>query len=386
MKLAVVTPIPTPYRDPFWNEVARRPDVELDVYYCAPVKADRPWQVAWEMNYEAIHLPVWNLARPFGDDASCYWNRGIVRALRRRGCDALILGGYNHITMLLAMAYAKAAGVPFYMMNEPFLNYPRKRWRKIVKRPLVKWVMRNATGLLPTGKLASEYLLHYGAREEQLVLIPNTPDVRMLDSEARRLRPERERLRREFEVADRATVLFVGRLIPKKGVDVLIRALERVVQRIDAQLIVLGSGPSQDEWERLASERGLGDCVQFRGFAAPSSLPQWHAVSDLFVLPSTETWSVAVLEALSSGLPVVISDKVGCHADVINDDRIGSVVPAGDVQGFAEAIRSKLEARPPADQVAEIWTPVRESVEYSVLAERLIETIRRSVSHRGRHY
>src|SRR5688500_12112523 len=106
MRLAVVTSIPTPYRDPLWNAVASRPSVMLDVYYCAAGKADRPWDVSWEQAFRAEVLPGWNLARWAGVDASCYMNPAIERRLRSGRYDAVILGGYNHVTMLWAASFA----------------------------------------------------------------------------------------------------------------------------------------------------------------------------------------------------------------------------------------------------------------------------------------
>ncbi len=72
IRVAVVTPIPTPYRDPFFNVVAAKPDVSLDVFYCSAGKADRPWDGQWRRDYHAEVLPGRNLLWFRGADASCY--------------------------------------------------------------------------------------------------------------------------------------------------------------------------------------------------------------------------------------------------------------------------------------------------------------------------
>src|SRR5262245_43542651 len=69
LRIAVVTPIPTPYRDPFWNILARMPGIDLTVYYCSQGKADRPWDVDWQHRYRAQVLPGQNLMAWRGPDA-----------------------------------------------------------------------------------------------------------------------------------------------------------------------------------------------------------------------------------------------------------------------------------------------------------------------------
>ena len=155
MRLAVVTPIPTPYRDPFWNTVAEHPDVDqLDVYYCARGKADRPWKADWEMRYEARFLPGRNLLKWRGLDASCFWNPAIRGHLRKGRYDAILIGGYNHLTMLAAIREAKRLGIPYYLMCETWSMRRPPLLKRIVKDRLVRWVVQNAAGNLPTGTRA----------------------------------------------------------------------------------------------------------------------------------------------------------------------------------------------------------------------------------------
>src|SRR5688572_22040015 len=121
MKLAVITPIPTPYRDPFWNVVAALPQVDLDVYYCSSGKGDRPWGVSWERTFASEVLPGWNLTSWAGRQASCFLNPTIGHRLRAKRHDALIVSGYNHATMLMAIRFATTQGIPYFLMSESHL-------------------------------------------------------------------------------------------------------------------------------------------------------------------------------------------------------------------------------------------------------------------------
>ena len=129
MRIAVVTPIPTPYRDPFWIELARCPGIELKVYYCTGGKADRPWTVDWRDGLETETLRGWNLLRWRGSDASCFWNPAILRRLSEGRFDAIIFAGYNHVTMLAAMLFAVRRRIPFFLLCESHGLSRRSGWK-----------------------------------------------------------------------------------------------------------------------------------------------------------------------------------------------------------------------------------------------------------------
>src|SRR5690242_4986009 len=115
VRIAVVTPVPTPYRDPFWSEVERLRGVDLTVFYCAPGKLDRPWKSTWRRDYAYQVLPGWNLARFRGSDASCFWNPGICGRLSSGRFDGLVVDGYNHLTMWAAIAFGLRRNLPFFL-------------------------------------------------------------------------------------------------------------------------------------------------------------------------------------------------------------------------------------------------------------------------------
>lgn len=382
MRIAFITSIPTPYQDPFLNVVAAHPDVELDVYYCAPKKADRPWELTWELQYNAIYLPSTNFAKYLGAASSIYWNKGIIKRFRDVGYDAFVVCGYNHLTMLATFFYAKRANIPYFLSSEAYLKQRRRKWRVWVKDRLVRWIVQNASGCMPTGSLASEYLLHYGAKRDELTFFPNAPDVDRLRELSGTLRKKRAQLKHELGLGQKKTILFVSRLVKFKRLDILLRAFARAIKDQPAQLVILGDGVMRETWEQLSNELGLNNSVQFRGFLPPEEIPKWHAVADLFVQPSeSETWSVAVVEALASGLPVVVTDMVGCYKDVVIDERVGRVVPANHVEAMAEAIATMLGKAPTPATIAEAWEPVYETMRYEYMARAFVQAINKSVKN-----
>lgn len=379
MHVAVVTPTLTPYRDPFWNELARRPEIDLTVFYLTQGTADRPWDAGWQLEFD-WHVPP---GRPLAGAGSCYWNPSIAARLADKPYEAILLGGYNHPTMLRAIIYARRQRIPYYLMCESFLGLKRATYRRIVKRPFVRWIVKHATGILPTGTLAREYLIHYGGNPGACCFVPNSPDLDGLRRRAEELAGQRDALRRKRGWGAEPVVIYVGRLIWKKGVDVLLRAFVRPASEQNARLVIAGDGPERENLTRLAAELGLRDRVEFPGFLQPQELPEWYAAADVFTLPSlTEPWGVVVMEALAAGLPVVVSDLVGCHPDVINSEAVGSVVPAGDADALARALARHISERPDKATIDSAWEPVYQQMRHPAVAANLVELLQRTAGCR----
>lgn len=151
-----------------------------------------------------------------------------------------------------------------------------------------------------------------------------------------RFRPHAEpraRARVRFGLPDRPTVLFVGRLDEEKRLDDLIRAMPHVLNETDAQLALVGGGSRREELERLAGRIGVGERVRFLGFVPDESMPRVFAAADVFAMPSVaELQSIATLEAMASGLPVVAADAMALPHLV---DGNGYLFPPGDVIALA---------------------------------------------------
>lgn len=142
---------------------------------------------------------------------------------------------------------------------------------------------------------------------------------------------------------DALRILFVGRLIYYKGVDVLLRAAARMK---NVTVTLIGEGPLQKELEQMASDLGLSDSIRFLGAIDDDALVRAYRSHDLFVLPSVsraEAFGMAMAEAMASGLPAV-STSLGTATDWVNrDGESGLVVPPGDVGALVEALERLRE-------------------------------------------
>ncbi|MGE5800843.1 MAG: glycosyltransferase, partial [Gemmatimonadota bacterium] len=139
-----------------------------------------------------------------------------------------------------------------------------------------------------------------------------------------------------------------GHLSTRKGFDILIRAFARRFQGDDAvRLVIGGGGEIRGDLEALAHSTGVRSQVKFLGAIPRDALRDAMWAANCFVLPSrAENFGVVLIEALSSGLPV-ISTRCGGPEDILND-RVGILLQPGDEDGLAEAL-STMRNRPPPD-------------------------------------
>ncbi len=168
-----------------------------------------------------------------------------------------------------------------------------------------------------------------------------------------RFRPDpaaRAALRDRYRLGDRPTVVCVSRLVPRKGQDMLIRALPLIRQRVDgAALVIVGGGPYLARLRQLARRCGVSGHVTFTGGVLFAELPAHHALGDVFAMPcrtrgaglDVEGLGIVFLEAAAAGVPVVAGRSGGAPETVL-DGKTGLVVDGRSVEQIGDAVAGLL--------------------------------------------
>ena len=206
--------------------------------------------------------------------------------------------------------------------------------------------------------------------------------------DAERFKPDpasRNDMRARFRLGQRPTVVCVSRLVPRKGQDMLIRALPAIRQRVDgAALVIAGGGPYLDTLRGLAGRFGVADHVTFTGGVPSADLPAYHAMADVFAMPcrtrgaglDVEGLGIVFLEASATGVPVVAGSSGGAP-ETVQHNKTGLVVDGRSVPQIADAV-SELLADP--DRAAAMGAAGREWIttqwRWDDLAGRLSNLIR----------
>ncbi|MEU0238132.1 glycosyltransferase [Nocardiopsis sp. NPDC006198] len=269
----------------------------------------------------------------------------ITRLLRRFDPD--VVHAQSHFTLSRsAMHRGRAEGIPVVLTNHfmPDNLYAHARVPRSMQSAVgaLAWKdMVRAAGeadhvTTPTPR-AAELLREKGfAREVEAVSCG-------IDLERFHPRPrERSAARARFGLPDRDTVVFVGRLDAEKRIDDTIRALARILPERDAQLALAGIGAREQELRALAAELGVADRVFFLGFVPDEDLPLVYAAGDAFAIAGVaELQSIATLEAMSTGLPVVAADAMALP-HLVEVGRNGFLFPPGDPESLADRLLSVL--------------------------------------------
>jgi len=185
-----------------------------------------------------------------------------------------------------------------------------------------------------------------GVSEERLEVVPNGVDIdRFGDVSSTTV----ERVRTNYGLEGSTVALFVGTVMPRKGVLELVRALDSVVdeEKSDLELVIAGEQDLDSEYaERVRSEieeRGLREHVTTTGFVPGSELPALYDLADIFVLPSLEEgFGMTVIEAMAAETPIAAT-RVGGVPRVVRPDRDGYLAAPGDPAELATALERLLE-------------------------------------------
>ncbi|OBK27571.1 alpha-(1-2)-phosphatidylinositol mannosyltransferase [Mycobacterium asiaticum] len=172
-----------------------------------------------------------------------------------------------------------------------------------------------------------------------------------VDSE--RFRPDpaaRAELRERYRLGERPTVVCLSRLVPRKGQDMLIKALPSIRRHVDgAALVIVGGGPYLETLRKLARGCGVAEHVTFTGGVPGDELPAHHAMADVFAMPcrtrgaglDVEGLGIVFLEASATGVPVVAGDSGGAP-EAVQHNKTGLVIDGTSVDEVAEAVTELL--------------------------------------------
>lgn len=275
----------------------------------------------------------------------------IAEVLAKGHYDAFIVFGWNYQSAWQAITTCWRLKIPIMVRGDSHLHTPRHLVKKILKQPLYRQLIPRFSACLAVGRRSREYFLYYGARPDQVFFVPHAVDSPRFEQEVLRLGARRSEFRKRWALEDTAPVfLFVGKFIKKKRPHDFILGIEQAAKRVKGITgLMVGDGVLRPSCEALVRERNLP--IRFAGFLNQSEIVQSYLAADFLVIPSDggETWGLVVNEAMTCGMPAIVSDAVGCSVDLIEEGRTGFVYPLGDINQLGEAMERMIpNARNPA--------------------------------------
>jgi glycosyltransferase involved in cell wall biosynthesis len=298
------------------------PDVDLTVCYSEAGSPDSPWPKEELRPFESILRSFYISWR--GKRFIINW-----QLPRIKGYDAVVINGYVTIPSQWVMRTA-AGKVPLVFWGEK-MEHAQGGLREFMQG-ILTGPMKKLSAIVAIGKKAARDY----RRQFPDIRVHEVPYYCRLDgfNSGNLERPRSP-----------ATVFFCGQMIARKGVDLLLKAFQRVIESgLPAKLLLVGrEADLPGMLEEIPSE--VQEHIEFAGFQAPDKLPEFFEKADVFVLPSRyDGWGVVVNQALAAGLPAICSDAVGAAEDLVKPDWNGYIFPSGETDSLAEQLSALLSS------------------------------------------
>jgi glycosyltransferase involved in cell wall biosynthesis len=324
LRVVFITDIMTPYMAPVFEALTSRCDLTV-LFGSKTASRAMPWVLeSPSFRYRVVGGPA---IRRSVYAADIYPNPRVFAELRKARPDVVISSGFSFPSLYAAM-YCLARGARLLVQSDgTSQSEVAIGWEQRLARAVLA---RAGHGAVGNSSLAVERLVDLGFKP--VFEAPHTSDLE------RFLEVGRARIQRADDVV---TVLTVGRLLPAKGVDLLMRAVADARARgVAVALTIVGEGDDEPRLRALADELMLDD-VDWRGFVEPSGLPVLLARADVFAFPTlSDTFGIVLLEAAATGLPLISSPHAGATRDLVEDIDTGFVVEPRDTAALARALIS----------------------------------------------
>lgn len=266
-------------------------------------------------------------------------------AIQRGQFDALVVHGHNLAAHHVALAAALRSRTAVFARAETHIRLTRSNWRQTLREPILKSWYRAFDGFLAIGTANRRYYEAMGVPADRIELMPYTVDNERFIAASVEARVQRQATRTSLGIRDsRPTILYASKFEERKRPHDLLEAFARLrAEGHEAALVMVGSGLLEESLRAKVAGLGLTAHVVFPGFVNQSELPNIYAACDVFVLPSeNEPWGLVVNEAMCAGLPIVLSEEIGCAEDLVQTGVNGATFKARDVAGLADALRPIL--------------------------------------------
>jgi glycosyltransferase involved in cell wall biosynthesis len=344
--LCIVTTHPIQYMAPWFRALSATSGIDLHVVYFRepdPVRQGVGFGTAfkWDMPLrEGYSSTV--LGAAAGAASVPQAMLGLLRALRHRRPGATLITGWNEPALIAAYPLVRALRIPIIVRCEA--NGLRKR--RSLSRIFHRQLIRMASSAAVIGRSNRQFYLDNGVPANALFDGCYFVESERLLGMASAHEGERDALRAQAGHAREDFVFgFVGKHVPFKRPHLLIEAAALLRARgHSVRLHIAGAGELTASLRKRAEEAGVP--AHFTGFLNQSELWKAYVPSDALVLPSDsgETWGLVVNEAMLFGLPVIVSDQVGCGPDLVQDQGTGYIF-SGGTEGLAHAMEQMLADR-----------------------------------------
>jgi glycosyltransferase involved in cell wall biosynthesis len=388
-KLAVVVTHPIQHFAPVYQQISKRARLDIVAIYLTDAGAkayhdkDFGGTFAWDVDLLSGYRH--QFLRPgLGAVPSGFFEADspdLPEALSAENPDAVLIYGYARRISWRARSWARSNRKCLLYASDSVLLRRRARWRLLLKSVVVRRFFRRVDIFLSAGDRNEEYLGHYGAPSRRMRRCPLPVDLaRLRAAGPSDLKAFRRQARVSLGFTDTDFVaLQCGKLQPiKRPMDLMAAVARLRGEGLPVTGLFAGSGVLMEEMKAYARSCQFPDAFRLAGFVNQSSLPTYYAASDLLVIPSSEdAHPLVATEAAAFGLPLVVSDQVGCVGltDVARPFENTEVFPVGDVGVLQSTLRRLIETPTRMQAMREASLRIASTQDTSVAAAAIEDAV-----------
>lgn len=340
-RLAIITTHPIQYNAPLFKLLTERENISIKVFYTWEQAKNNFYDIEFGRNI-SWDIPllddydftfVKNIAKkPSSKTFLGIKNPTLIREIEQWKADAVLIYGWNHYSHLKAMIHFKNK-IPVLFRGDSTLLDKQSNFKSFARHLWLKIVYHFVDFALYVGQNNKAYFLKHGFKENQLVFAPHAIDNKRFEDLSGEYEQKAKQWRTTLGIKEEEKVfLFAGKFELKKNPHLLVEVAKIFPEY---KFLFVGNGILE-----LQMKNKAGENVLFLPFQNQSIMPIVYRLANVFILPSAynETWGLAVNEAMACGLSVIVSDRVGCAVDLVENNVNGFVFKSNDLNDLTEKI------------------------------------------------
>jgi glycosyltransferase involved in cell wall biosynthesis len=321
-KIAIISSHPIQYNAPLFALIAKEAEIELKVFYTwgedsIKEKFDPDFQQHIKWDIPLLEGYKYQFLKNTSKHPGSHHFKGIINLdlnneIEKWGADIVWVWGWSFESHLKALRFFKGKKEVWFRGDSTLLDESSGFGiKKIIRRVFLTWVYRHVDKAFYVGTHNKAYFMKHGLKANQLIYAPHAVDNNRFTDPTGKHRKQAKEIRIQLGIPEkRKLLLYVGKFEPNKNLMELINAINDT----DFNLLLVGNGPEEKILKQSASEN-----IFFMPFQNQSNMPIIYRVGDALVLNSkSETWGLAINEALACGIPVIASNKCGGAIDLLD--------------------------------------------------------------------
>lgn len=337
MEIGIIMCHSAPYRTLQMNEFAKIKNNNINVYYTFNKDDNRKWETNNEIGYKSIYLKGIKISSKYG-----YINKGLFSIMRNN--DILMLGGYAETTYVLLAILCRIMNKKYGIIFDGISTNRIMSKEKFLKKLLKNIVVKNSNFVFANGIVGKEYFINKFKYDENKIFNQYlTVDNKLIDKMYINRNNYRRKIREKLNINNKEkVVLFSGRLIEIKNIEIIINAISNIKEKDKITFLITGGGELKETLLRLAEKEKVK--IHITDFLEKQEeLFEYYFAADVLVLPSIdEAWGLVVNEAMNVGMPIIVSHLCGCSLDLVKDGHNGYVFDPYDVNSLKNKLNKIL--------------------------------------------